>query len=197
MDVSSDESSYSAESMGSFDGQEWERFAGRRACSLVLSIYREKLLADGQLANRAITLSLDQQPSVLVDQDNLAIMNWAEQHLDAGHLELFRLVFTCWKQLFRSVVSEQMRRNISVLADHPRFPSRRWLFRSLGPQLEMTLGSHRDRALVVQVVMEMRRIHSNVLLIDGLCLYLCTLPEVDRYFPNHIHSRLGFPPVWP
>ena len=84
MDVSSDESSYSAESMGSFDDQEWERFAGRRACSLVLSIYREKLLADGQLANRAITLSLDQHPSVLVDQDNLAIMNWAEQHLDAG-----------------------------------------------------------------------------------------------------------------
>ena len=72
MDVSSDESSYSAESMGSFDG---EHFAGRSACSLVLSIYREKLLADDQLSNRATTMSFDQHCSVLVDQDNLAIMN--------------------------------------------------------------------------------------------------------------------------
>ena len=138
MDVSSDESSYSAESMGSFDDQVWEHFAGRSACSLVLSIYREKLLADDQLSNRATTMSLDQHCSVLVDQDNLAIMNWAEQRLDAG------LVLACWNQLFRSTVSEQMRRTISVLAGHPDFPSRRWLFRSLRSQLEMTRCSGDD-----------------------------------------------------
>ena len=93
MGASSDESSYSAESMCSFDNQVWEHFAGRSEVSLALSVYREKLLADDQMTNRAITICLDQRRSVLVGRDT---------HDGCRPLDLFRLVLGCWNQLCRS-----------------------------------------------------------------------------------------------
>ena len=89
-----------------------------------------------------------------------------------------------------------MRHEILALTGHPRFPSRRWIFRTLGAQVEATWAVHFEREVTSHAMQEMNRLQSDMLFIDGMSLYLCALPVLDaQHFLNCIRSRLGFPAV--
>ena len=52
MEISSDESSYTVESVASFDSQVWEHFTCPSLCFLLLGVYREQLLPEDSRENR-------------------------------------------------------------------------------------------------------------------------------------------------
>ena len=199
MDASSGESgssSYSVESIASFSSLTFERYTRRSLRHLMLGVYREQLLAEDDLPNQRIQALLDQHHATLVDQPDHFLQVWADRNLDDVHVELFRQVQDCWRHLFLESVPEQMRQELLAIAGHPRFPSRRWFFRTLSARVETTLATQYDSAVFPRVLREMNRLQADMLFINGTSLYLCALPVLDRqHFLNSLRARLGLPAV--
>ena len=96
MDASSGESgssSYSVDSIASFSSLTFERYTRRSLRHLMLTVYREQLLAKDDLPNQRIQALLDQYHTTLVDQP--------DHFLKSGLIEILMMSMRSFSGKFR------------------------------------------------------------------------------------------------